>query len=178
MKIKNKINILLLILVIMGISLYVYSNNDNNNTSKDYLPVTYMYTNKEGYTEFKKLKYKMYKLKGQGSKGVFSKIMKKQDVQLAMTEKSNKGKKVKLKHNDPRKQLVLTLQGSILLKNVCPKNIKCKKESYLFGPGDILLANDVTRIGHEWTMTSSPWIRCYIHLTDNEFNKLMKSMSI
>ena len=178
MKIKNRINILLLILVIIGISLYVYSNNNNNNTNNGYLPVTYMYTNKEGNTEFKKLKYKMYKLKGQGSKGAFSKIMKKRDVQFGITHKSKEGKKVKLKHNAPRRQLVLTLNGSILLKNVCPKNNKCRKESYLFGPGDILLADDITGVGHEWTMTSSPWIRCYIHLTDNEFKELMKSMSI
>ena len=58
-------------------------------------------------------------------------------------------------HRAPRRQWVITLSGTV--------DIGIGDGTVMtFGPGDVLLAEDVTGQGH--TATPHDWVRAYVHL--------------
>ncbi|CAM9389177.1 unnamed protein product, partial [Heterosigma akashiwo] len=94
-----------------------------------------------------------------GSLGVFSQVLTKEDVQFAMTPLPDdlrcSGEGPSLAHTAPRRQLVLTLRGYLEFKSV---GVSTEDEEYkvIIGPGDVLLADDLTGCGHSWRFVPGP----------------------
>ena len=64
-------------------------------------------------------------------------------------------------HDAPRRQLVITLAGTLEFKTA-------KQETFTIHPGDILLAEDTTGSGHSWRLIdNNPWRRAYVILAPN-----------
>jgi quercetin dioxygenase-like cupin family protein len=63
-------------------------------------------------------------------------------------------------HTAPVRQLVVTLAGNLLFSTR-------DGEEFTLHPGEVLLAEDVSGSGHQWTLQGTdPWCRMYVVLAD------------
>lgn len=73
-------------------------------------------------------------------------------------------------HTAPRRQLVITLKGTLEFHTRT-------QGSFLIGPGDVLLAEDTTGGGHRWQLLGSdPWVRLYVVLEPDAEVGFMREM--
>ncbi len=156
------------------------------------LPILRMYTGPGGKTRFAWTVLPLMRKTGLGSVGLFSELFVNENIldntgdlriQFAITPlpESGEGEGPQLAHTAPRKQLVLTLGGSLEFRS-CDVVDFDETTRATIGAGDILLAEDLEGAGHAWRFVPArdgqlkPWRRCYVHLGEEyeHFVSLLK----
>ena len=103
-----------------------------------------IYTGADGQSHFEELDA------GEGS-ALFSRVIRATGVVF----KNDRPAHILEWHRAPRRQYVITLSGSVDIR-IGDGTVRT------FGPGDVLLAEDVTGQGH--TALPRDWVRAFVHL--------------
>jgi quercetin dioxygenase-like cupin family protein len=70
-------------------------------------------------------------------------------------------------HEAPERQYVITLSGTIEFTTR-------GGETFVMGPGDVLMADDITGSSHKWRLIDEdPWRRCYVILASGAVDQFV-----
>ncbi len=115
------------------------------------MPIVRIYTGDDGESHFEETEVP---LQADGKGNALSELFASHEVQF---EETVSGGSLDW-HNAPRRQYVVTLTGELEFESRTG-------EKHTIGPGQVLLAEDVTGGGHRWRLTNDqPWRRLYVHL--------------